>query len=110
MTTLNPSYLTPQWAIRSLEAGKSVPLEAPGWGDTQSHRCPDCDRVVKFLTAHPEVQFEYGVEAAHPHRCGQPPALADHPRWLQLEAVNRELALINEQRDWPAIRDYLEGR
>jgi hypothetical protein len=43
------------------------------------------------------ILFEYGMANAHPHRCGQGIPAEDHPRWLKLEAVNRELGQLREE-------------
>ena len=88
---LNPTFLTKLNIIRLLEAGNPVSLDAPGWGDTARACCPDCGRLTMYFKGHPHVRFEYGMSTAQPHRCGQEVLVDEHPKWLQLERVNREL-------------------
>ena len=97
---INPPALTPIRIIRQLEAGNAVDLEAPGWMDTTRRACPDCGRLVMTFKSedHAHVRFEYGLSSAVPHRCGQAVLDQDHPRWLKLEAVNRELEQLARQR------------
>jgi len=92
MPSLNPPTYTPSGVIRALQAGRSVPLDAPGWADTQKGPCPDCGVPVMSFKHQPDVRYVYGLATAHPHHCGRPPAEdVDHPHWLHLEAVNKEL-------------------
>ena len=57
--------------IRALERGRAVSMDAIGWQDTTTHVCPDCSRPVKGFGARSPVRFEWGLELAHPHRCGK---------------------------------------
>ena len=95
---MNPPFLTPLWAIRRLEASQSVPLDAPGWGDTRRINCPECHQPVMTVRSRDHILFEYGVGHAHPHRCGQPVPWEDHPHWLRLEAINKELDELRQAR------------
>jgi hypothetical protein len=105
---LNPPIQTPYAVVRLLEAGNTVPLDGPGWSDTQKGPCPDCGKLVMSIKWAPHVRFTYGMTLTHPHRCGEEPVPdQDHPRWLQLEAVNRELDQLAQQRIAEEQRQWL---
>jgi hypothetical protein len=105
MPSLNPTSLTPLHVIRSLEAGQRVSLEAPGWRDTCRVTCPECGKLVMTFKSqdHKHVRFEYGINTAHPHRCGTQPPLEDHPHWLQLQAAQAELHQLQRWNEWETV-------
>jgi hypothetical protein len=105
MPTLNPSFLTPLHVIRALQAGSRVPLEAPGWGDTERKTCPDCGKSVMGFKSgdHAGTLFVYGMATAQPHRCGKPLDAEDHPHWLQLQAAQAELNQLQAWNEWTEV-------
>lgn len=98
--------MTPHWVVRSLEAGRAVPLDAPGWTDTVRSQCPDCDRLVMTFKFNRQVLFTYGIDLARPHVCGQVDPPQDHPDWLKLEAVNRELSDLARHHEWEQVQAW----
>jgi len=96
---MNPPEFTPARVILRLKSGHSVGLDEPGWGDTYRTFCPDCQRAVMTFRVQPTLLYEYGVAYAHPHRCGEVIPLEEHPKWLKLQALEREIDQLRQQND-----------